>query len=69
MKAKYPGMSVHGSIESVYYSHDYLANTDCHYTSDTYTSGQGWYTATYFVKTSYLPQYASSDAVKVCYAK
>jgi len=68
LKAKYPNTYVIGDLQNSFYSSDYVESTDCGYTSDSYTSGQGWYMALYFVKAYYIPN-LSDDSVKVCFAK
>lgn len=66
LKAKYPNTFVIGTLESTFYADTYDSSTDCTYTSDSYTDGQGWYTALYYVKVSYLPT-AGGDKVRACF--
>ena len=70
LKAKYPNTYVVGTLQQGFYSDTYDGggSTDCTYQSDSYTSGQGWYTVLYFVKVSYIPS-GGGDKVKACFGK
>ncbi len=69
LKATYPDTYVVANLDSNYYSRDYVSKTDCHYISDTYTSGQGWYQSAYIVRMSFIPGSSSGDRVSTCGGK